>query len=501
MKLPDSVHNWLSYTGVAIAALALSAIIFLFVVHSISGGAEAPYAGLIIFMLLPAVLLGGVVLIPIGMYREWRHRQRTGARSIEQFPIVDLNKPQYRNALIIFVVGSLGLLFGSSFVSYQAYEYTESVAFCGTLCHSVMEPEHTAYRHSPHARVRCVDCHVGPGASFFVKSKIEGLYQVYAVLLNKFPRPIAAPISNLRPARETCEQCHWPEHFFEAQERRRIHFLPDEANTRWEIRLLIKTGGGSPMLPQTGGIHWHMNIENQVEYIATDHARQQIPWVRMTDRLTGQVTVFNTAENALSPDEVAQATVRTMDCMDCHNRPTHIYQAPRTSVNFAMAAGLIDPTLPSIKKTAVELLAADYASKDDALAAITNGLRQFYAEHHPEVAARRADTITEAIQEVRGIYERNFFPTMKVRWDAYPDNIGHSTSIGCFRCHDGLHTSASGRTINNACTSCHIITAQGPPDKLAYTSDPRGLEFEHPGEIGDAWKAMQCTDCHSGALP
>jgi len=236
-RLPRLLHNRLSYAGTAIAVLALILFVFLFVLHSFTGAAQAPYAGLIIFIFVPAVLILGLVLVPVGMLVEWRRLRRTGVRSIPRFPIVDLNDASQRNAVAMFAVGSMLLLFLSVFGSFQAYEATESVSFCGTLCHAVMAPEFTAYENSPHARVRCVDCHVGPGADWYVKSKLSGSYQVYAVLFDKYPRPIPAPISSLRPAQQTCEQCHWPKQFFGGQQKKMVHFLPDENNTRWEINL------------------------------------------------------------------------------------------------------------------------------------------------------------------------------------------------------------------------------------------------------------------------
>jgi hypothetical protein len=283
MKLPRLVYNRISFVGAVIASLSLLMFIFLFILHTVSDTARVPYAGLVIFVVVPTFLLFGLILIPIGMFFEWRHWKRTGVRSIPTFPRIDLNNPRHLNAAFIFVVGSILLLFLSAFGSYQAYEYTDSVSFCGRLCHEVMQPEYVAYQNSPHARVACVDCHVGPGANWYVRSKLSGSYQVYATLFNKYPEPIPTPIENLRPAQQTCEQCHWPEQFFGGQQKKFVHFLPDEQNSRWEINMLIKTGGGSPETGQTEGIHWHMNIANRVEYIASDEKRQVIPWVKITN--------------------------------------------------------------------------------------------------------------------------------------------------------------------------------------------------------------------------
>jgi NapC/NirT cytochrome c family protein len=501
VRLPPIIHNRISYAGATIGLLALIVFGFLLVLHTVTDAAQAPYAGLVIFVAVPAVLLFGVSLIPVGMLVEWRRVRRTGKRSLPEFPVVNLNDPRQLNATVIFAVGSLILLFLTVFGSFEAYEATESVVFCGALCHTPMHPEYTTYQNSAHARVRCVDCHVGPGADWFVKSKVSGLYQVYAVLFNKVPRPIPVPIESLRPAQQTCEQCHWPEHFFYAQERRLVHYLADADNTRWDIHLLIKTGGGDPALLQSGGIHWHMNIENRVEYIATDAQRQVIPWVRITNTRTGKATTYQSAADPLTEQQVAQATIRRMDCMDCHNRPTHIFRSPSSGVNLAMAVGRIDATLPSIKQTGVDLLATDYASTPHALRAIDDGVRQFYQDSHPEVLRTRAETVTQAIGELQTIYQRNFFPDMKSRWDVYPDNIGHFIFPGCFRCHDNNHTSEDGKVISKTCTACHVITAQGKASGLAFAASKDGLPFEHPVDIGDMWNEMPCNDCHKGTVP
>lgn len=501
MKLPRIVHNWLSYIGATIAVLALIVFVFLFILQSVSDAARAPYAGLVIFVLVPAFLLLGLILIPIGMLFEWRRWRRTGLRSIPRFPIIDLNELRQRNAVVVFAAGSTLLLFLSVFGSYQAYEYTDSVAFCGTLCHQVMTPEHTAYENSPHARVACVDCHVGPGADWYVRSKLSGAYQVYATLFDRYPRPIPTPIQHLRPAQVTCEQCHWPEQFFGAQQKKLVHFLPDRENTRWEINLLIKTGGGSPETGQTEGIHWHMNIANQVEYIATDVRRQEIPWVRIINLKTGEMTEYMSTEKPLSAKEKATAAIRKMDCMDCHNRPTHIFHPPSHSVNLALATGRIDPTLPDIKRTGVKVLAAKYPTTAAALNAIKKGVETFYHDKYPNLAQERGDAILSAISELQDIFRNNFFPEMKVRWDIYPDNIGHLIFPGCYRCHDGLHKSADGKVITKDCTACHTIMAQGKRQTMAFSTGLTGLVFQHPEDIGGLWQEMKCSDCHTGELP
>lgn len=501
MRLPRVIHNWVSYVGIAVSTLALLVFAFLMVFHTVSGARRSPYAGLVIFILVPAVLIFGLLLIPIGMFFERRRWRHTATRSIPQFPVFDFNDVRVRNGTLIFAAGSVLLLFLSAFGSYQAYEYTDSVTFCGMLCHRVMAPEYTTYSYSPHARVRCVECHVGPGASWYVKSKLSGSYQVYAVIFHKYPRPIPTPIEDLRPAQETCEQCHWPEQFFGGQQKRLIHFLPDEKNTRWEINLLIRTGGGSPETGRTEGIHWHMNIANRVEYIATDKTRQKIPWVRITDLSTGKSTEYVTTENPPSAKNLASADIRTMDCMDCHDRPSHVFRSPSYSMNLALASGSIDSDLPFVRSKGVDLLSAQYDSADSATEAIDRGLKQFYREKYPDLAKNKAASISKAVAGIQEIYRINYFPYMKVRWDTHSDNIGHLNSPGCYRCHDKLHKSKDGKTITEGCNSCHTILAQGQPGKIMYSNAPGGLAFQHPEDIQEAWKEMQCSDCHSGQNP
>ncbi|MEJ2721735.1 MAG: NapC/NirT family cytochrome c, partial [bacterium] len=284
LKLPHSAQNWISVTGAMIALVAFFMIVFLFVV-SVFLARKDFYLGLVIYILLPAVVFAGLVLIPIGMYRQVRKERRGEEARKEEWPRIDLNDPRHRNAFFVFSVGTTIFLFISAIGSYEAYHSTESIAFCGKLCHQVMDPQYTAYEHSPHARVACVSCHVGPGASWYVRSKLSGMYQVYATITNRYPRPIPTPIKNLRPARQVCEQCHWPQKFYAYQLEFNRLYLTDEENTEWDIRLIMKIGSEHPAEGLKQGIHWHINPDVKIEYIATDKKREVIPWVRYTNRL------------------------------------------------------------------------------------------------------------------------------------------------------------------------------------------------------------------------
>ncbi len=208
IRLPKSTHNWVSVIGAVIAIIALFMIVFLFLISVILNESSS-YLGLVIYILLPTIMIIGLILIPIGMFSNIKKRNGDDSEEQEAWPKIDLNDERHRNAFIIFSIGTTLLLLISALGSYGAFHYSESVEFCGTTCHKLMIPEYTAYKHSSHARVACVECHVGQGADWYVRSKLSGLYQVYAVLTNSYPKPIPTPIHSLRPARETCERCAW----------------------------------------------------------------------------------------------------------------------------------------------------------------------------------------------------------------------------------------------------------------------------------------------------
>jgi hypothetical protein len=487
-KAPSLMENWISLAGAILAGGSFFAVIIL-IATDLTTGFSTPYVGILTYLVTPAFLVAGLALVAMGVLLEHRRRQHLAPGEVPRHPRIDLNVPRHRKALTIVAAVTFVFLVTTGLGTYQSYHFTESVTFCGQTCHAVMNPEYTAYQNSPHARVTCVQCHIGPGAGWFVKSKLSGVYQVYATLANKYPRPIPTPIKNLRPAQEVCEQCHWPQKFFGNAERVNYHYLSDETNRPWTIRLLMKIGGGDPEHGRVGGIHWHMNITNRVEYAHTDSGRQVIPWVRLTAQ-DGTVTVYKVESDTLIPDPDSTA-VRRMDCMDCHNRPSHVYNAPARAVNVALSTGRLSTGLPSIKQTAVELLTAEYDSTASAMASIAQGLRDRYREHADAAA------VDQAITTVQRIYQTNFFPEMKVNWRAYPNNLGHTIFPGCYRCHDGKHKSEDGKVISHSCASCHVIIGQGS-GAVADTIGPEGLEFQHPVDIGDMWKTVNCAVCHTG---
>jgi hypothetical protein len=341
--------------------------------------------------------------------------------------------------------------------SYRGVEYMDSARFCGQTCHTVMQPEFTAYQQSPHQRVSCVQCHIGPGAGWFVRSKVSGVRQIVAVAFHTYERPIPTPVEQLRPARETCEQCHWPQRFTGDKFIVRTKYSDDEKNTALITVLLLKVGGRT--FQGSVGIHgMHLNDHSRVQYISTDRQRQLIPEVDYLDD-SGKTVQFVSTDLKAAPRELAVGEHRTMDCVDCHNRPTHVFQLPDRAVDEAMSEGRISPELPFIKKTAVRVLNVGYPDRDTASSRIETSLQDWYRTSYPSVYRDKRALVNQAASQVQAIYLRNVFPAMKITWGTYPNNLGHTDSLGCFRCHDGSHKSSDGRVIPNDCDTCHQLLA------------------------------------------
>ncbi len=477
-------NNWISAAGAVVALGSLFAFLLLFALDLITPGAS-PYLGILTFLVAPFFLIIGLVLVFIGWLAHRRHLSR---RTGEESPLrisLDFSKPAERRKFALFVGGATVFLFLTALGSYRTYHFTESNLFCGEVCHTVMEPEYVTYQKSPHARVACVDCHIGEGAKWYVKAKIDGLYQVYATLANIYPRPIPTPITSLRPAQDTCEKCHWPQVFTGNLDRTHQRHLSDTANTPFAVRLILQVGGGDPRLGAVEGIHWHTDPRNRVEYIAVDERRLDIPWVRLR-REGGEEAVF-LREGFADLDALAAAEVRVMDCIDCHNRPAHILLSPNDAVDQAITLRRLDPAYPELRHVAVNLLAAGYATREAAEAAIRDGLRQRYAG---------MPGLERTIAEVQRIYRENFFPLMKSDWAQYPNHLGHKNWPGCFRCHGGEHFEATtGAPLQpTSCNSCHLILAQGAGEELLQLSAV-GQDFRHPeGDVD----GLLCHYCHTG---
>ena len=449
-------QNTLSRVGVVLTTSSAITLIGFWMYDFVLPGPPHPYVGILLFLILPGVFVLGLLLIPIGIVLR-RRQLRLAGELPTVYPAIDLKTPMVRNSLLFigFATFLNVMIFG--FASYKSVAYMDSKEFCGLSCHTVMAPEYSAYENSPHSRVECVQCHIGPGAGWFVRSKLSGLRQVFAVTFHTYSRPIPSPVKYLRPARDTCEQCHWPQRFSGDKFILKTNYKDDEKNTAMTTALVMKIGGRASS--GSVGIHGrHLDDGSRIHYISTDERREVIPVVYYTDD-KGKSVEYLSTDIKVSKQELEKGEKRTMDCIDCHNRPTHAFELPANAVDLRMSRGLISPELPYMHKKAVELLKADYPDRDSAQKQIVEGLENYYRTSYPDVYTSKRALIDQSAGNVAKIYLRNIFPDMQMRWGVHPNNLGHNDFPGCFRCHDGSHTSADGQTISNDCTACHNLLA------------------------------------------
>jgi nitrate/TMAO reductase-like tetraheme cytochrome c subunit len=449
-------QNPISLIGVVLTTSSAVTLIAFWTYDFMLPGSAHPYVGILLFLILPALFVLGLVLVLIGILLH-RRTLRAAGDLPETFPAVDLQMPRVRNTLLFVASATLLNILIFTFASYQGVSYMDSATFCGQTCHTVMAPEFSAYQNAPHTRVECAQCHIGPGAGWFVRSKLSGLRQVFAVTFHTYSRPIPSPVKYLRPARETCEQCHWPQRFSGDKFIVKTNYKDDEKNTLMTTALVMKIGGSASS--GSVGIHGkHLEDGSRIQFISTDERRQVIPVVYYTDG-KGKTVEYVSTDLKASKQELEKGEKRAMDCIDCHNRPTHAFELPENGVDLRMSRGLISSELPYIRKKAVELLKADYPDRDSAQKQIVEGIENYYHTSYPDLYQGKHALIEQSAENVAKIYLRNIFPDMKMTWGVHPNNLGHTDFPGCFRCHDGSHTSVDGQTISNDCTACHNLLA------------------------------------------
>ncbi len=474
-------------------ALILSGSFALVVLAAIdlSTPSANPYRSLITFVAAPAVVMIGVIIFLVGVRVQIARARRQG-ETVRFHLRVEPTDPHFRRSLWLFAGLSLSFVAVVAFSGFQAFEATDSNVFCAETCHTPMEPQGVAHQESAHARVDCVECHIGTGGTSWVRAKVNGVSQLWSVLTGEFERPIHTPVET---AEGVCEECHWSEDFKGQKFINATHYLTDEANSPWTINLLINVGGG----PEEGvreGIHWHMFEENEMQYVATDEQRQDIGWVQVTDQ-DGNTIVYSIPGESLDPADPGYE-VRNFDCLDCHNRPSHVFESPGALMDLEMSRGLIDPALPFIKRLGLDLLNARYDTKEEAIVAIRNGVLEFYETNYPVESSTMATSISDAAEALVHIYETNFFPEMETDYRVRVNNASHFVADGCFRCHFTDLQTEAGVTISSDCETCHIIVGQGPSDDAGrLVTDLSGLTFRHPVDIGEIWGEVPCTQCHA----
>jgi hypothetical protein len=449
-------RHWVSLAGLVLLATAVVSWLFVLPQH-IRGHVDNPYVGIVVFLLLPVIFFAGLALIPIGIYLSKRQIRRGLAE-----PTFDRKTALRRIAWFFGITSLLNILIGTQ-VTYRAVKHMETPQFCGGTCHT-MKPEFASYQNSLHSRVECVECHVAPGATGWISSKTSGIRQLVDTVLNTYGKPLPSALESNRlvPSRKTCENCHWPQRLGGVRLRLFSKFADDEANTRTQTVLMMLVGGN-----RISGIHGaHFGPGVQIRFAAVDGARQNIPWIEYRNTETGEVRTFVVSDSTV--DSAKSLPRHEMECVDCHNRPTHTFDLAERAMDKALAFGDISVTLPFVRKKGVELLKADYRSSKEATEQLPSALVGFYQQNYPDVYARRTRDIQQAGQAILRIYHRNVFPELKVSWGTYPNNLGHTDFPGCFRCHDGSHTAADGRTITQDCRACHepVAVEEASPEIL-----------------------------------
>jgi nitrate/TMAO reductase-like tetraheme cytochrome c subunit len=425
----------------------VSAVVFMALVIAVVAGLfQNPYAGLVVFVVVPGLFVLGLLLIPFGKSLELR-RLRRHPEATRDWPVFDLRQPTTRRTVLAVIALTAINVVIVLLAAKGAMHWMESPSFCGQACHLPMQPQFTAWQSAPHSEVTCTQCHVGEGARALVRAKLAGTRQLYHVITNQVPKPIPG-VADMRPALETCGNCHWPGRDSGDVIKVKREYADDNANS--ETATILQMFVGGPGRPTSSGraIHWHADPGVRIEFVFTDHERQKIPYVRLV-RNDGTVREYK-AEGA-TDEEIAKGERRVMDCIDCHNVPAHrIAPTAEQAIDAAIANGSLSRDLPFVRREGVRLVKSDYATQEQGLDEIEKEVRRLYTGKGGVDDAELARTIAA----VKNVYRRNVFPAMNVTFGVYPDNLGHITSNGCVRCHDG-RAASDGSTISDDCEYCH----------------------------------------------
>jgi len=449
----------LGLIGVAITTISV-VLMLIGLALDMLGLVENPYFAALCYMILPGFMVLGLLIIPLACYvnrKQWL-RDSLGAHLDEKSLCIDLSNPRHKKYIVGFLALTVLNVAILIIISYEAYHFTDSQYFCGKLCHTVMAPEYTAYMRSPHSKVKCVECHIGPGASWFVKAKISGLRQVVAVFTDSYSRPIPAPVEHLRPARDTCEECHWPQKFHGEKVKKFYTFSNDDQEDPEVQEISLHIGGQNPVTDQFEGIHWHVSSNIKVEYQSLDEKRTSIGKIKVTlpDGVTDEYDIDYGDEAETAGEGHGW---RTMDCIDCHNRPTHVNDVLVERVDFGLLSRRIDPSLPGIREDSIKVLEKEYTSREEAEEFLVKTLIELQAERHGKpYIDENGELLVKAGQFLLETYKNNVWPAMKITWGTYRQHLGHQDAddgYGCFRCHDDEHATSIGKVIPQDCDLCH----------------------------------------------
>jgi nitrate/TMAO reductase-like tetraheme cytochrome c subunit len=469
--LPLLTANWITLLGSIVTTTSAAAMLTIGIAMLLSVDTDQ-YKAALALLVFPSLFVLGLVVVALGYFVQ-RLRLRSKGSSVPD-PLGDavrsaLSDDRVRRQIVFVAVATVANVAIVAVAATAATSYMNTPAFCGTLCHSVMQPEYDTYRESPHSRVDCVTCHIGPGASWAVKAKVDGLRQVLGVLTGNYSRPIPSPVAELRPARDTCEQCHWPAKFHGNSVAFRSHYANDEDNTQSTTALLLKIGGRDDRTGQFHGIHWHVSPDTEIRYEPLDERREKIGKVQVYSK--GElVSEYLPAQPATGPSQEP----RIMDCIDCHNRPTHVYDLnPSLAVDRLFDSGDLDKAVPFLHEVATAALTRAADAKIDRASAdawFMDQMAALYREGHPDKSVSD-EALASAAASVAKLYRLNVYPDMGLTFGAHFNHLGHrgedKDRRGCFRCHDDEHATGDGKKISQDCELCHGF--------LAMDEDPSGM--------------------------
>jgi hypothetical protein len=463
-KLEETVkaHSWrnelkascttpLGVLGVGITTIFFTLSALGLFAHA-AGLIKNAYALIITIILFPSGMFFGLLLIPLAVYLG-RRKMFAGSLTREGFKI-DFSNDRHRKIVLLILVLTVVNISVFAAAAYHGYEFMDTPAFCGAVCHTVMAPEYSAHKRSPHANVACVDCHIGPGIGGFLKAKFSGLRQLKDMMTGSYRRPVPTPVEGLPAASESCERCHFPGKFFGNKKKTFLTFTNENQNKPQRQDILLYLGGPDPGKEISKGIHWHAGHDIQIDYQALKENRTKIRVVRLT-AADGTIKVFTKGKKGKN----ASSAWRRMDCTDCHNRPAHVFETLAERVDFGLASKKIHPDLPGIREDSIAILKKPYGSQGDASKMIVENLKKLQEQRNGKDFVTANDTaIADSGAYLKKQYLDNVWPEMKITWETYKNHIGHRNEkdgYGCFRCHDDEHTTESGEAISQDCGLCH----------------------------------------------
>ena len=467
--------NWYGKLGVILTSSSfITFIIFQFAM--LLGLLTNAYIGLIIYLLFPALFIIGLILIPLGWFGYRKATGKTTSQLLNERFADDEKQPQIWGSKvfrIIIYLTAINILFMVG-VSVRMLHFMDQPVFCGTACHSVMNPEWTTYQVSPHARVKCVECHVGEGVGALIDSKLNGMWQMISLTFNLYEQPIPTPVHQLRPARETCEKCHWPSKFYGTKLKTIARYANDSLSTPayTTLGLKIDTGKGE----NRAGIHWHINPANEVRYLSIDDKREDMVWVE-TRNPDGIFHRYN--NKTLDYYQPDKSEIRIFDCVDCHNRATHIYEYPNDAIDERIGLGLISRDIPFVARQAKAAILGNYSDQAIGIGEIENTVLRYYRKNFSRWAGSHSQALDSLVGVLQEIYTRNIHPGMNIGWGSYPNHISHRNSAGCFRCHNENLVDDSGKPISFDCTLCHSLLAYDSPYPFKYLNRPDTTEPDY----------------------